>query len=166
MFFILIAAANPCPCGNSGSARKKCTCMPGQVVRYKKKVSGAILDRIDIHLYCPELTPDELSQLKPGESSMDIQKRVEQARKVQRKLFQKTTLQSNAEMTSRDIKEFCPLSDACLDLLRTAVSTYTLSARSYHKMIKLAQTIADLGKSNHITIDHLSEAFRYRVREE
>jgi magnesium chelatase family protein len=163
--FILIAAANPCPCGNFGSKRKKCGCMPGQIMRYQRKVSGAILDRIDIHLHCPELSPDELSHLEPGESSEQVQKRVEQARMLQRKRFTNTKLQSNAEMTSRDIKLFCPLSDPCLDLLRKAVSQFTLSGRSYHKMIKLSRTIADLEGAGQITEKHLSEAFRYRVKE-
>lgn len=164
--FILIAAANPCPCGNLGSQSKKCGCMPGQILRYKRKVSGAILDRIDIHLYCPELTPEELSSLPKGESSKQIQQRVEKARIVQRKRFNGTSIQSNAEMTSRDIRTYCPLSQECLELLRKAVSTYTLSARSYHKMIKLARTIADLDGSKSIVPNHISESFRYRVREE
>lgn len=164
--FMLIAAANPCPCGNLGSDKKTCHCMPGQIMRYKRKISGALLDRIDIHLHCPELSPDQLSILKPGEKSSAIRKRVERARQIQRKRFKNSTLESNAEMTSRDIKDYCPLSSDCLDLLRTAVSKYTLSARSYHKMIKLSRTIADLDESENIEIKHISEALMYRIKDE
>ncbi|MCR4263472.1 MAG: YifB family Mg chelatase-like AAA ATPase [Candidatus Roizmanbacteria bacterium] len=164
--FILVAAANPCPCGHLGSKRKACGCMPGQILRYKRKVSGALLDRIDIHLYCPELLPEELSRIQAGEKSKTVRKRVEKAREIQRKRFQGTRLQSNAEMSSRAIKKYCALSEACQDLLKNAVSTFNLSARSYHKMIKLSRTIADLDASKHIEIKHLSEAFRYRLKDE
>ncbi|MBI4136933.1 YifB family Mg chelatase-like AAA ATPase [Candidatus Roizmanbacteria bacterium] len=164
--FILIAAANPCPCGHLGSKRKPCTCLAGQILRYRRKVSGALLDRIDIHLHCPELTPDELSRIKPGEKSSIIRNRVEKARELQRKRFQGTKLQSNAEMGSHDIKIYCVLSDTCQELLRKAVSAFGLSARSFHKMIKLSRTIADLDNAQSIEVNHLSEAFRYRLREE
>ena len=164
--FILIAAANPCPCGHLGSKRKPCTCLPGQILRYRRKVSGALLDRIDIHLHCPELSPEELSHIQQGENSKTIRKRVEKAREMQRKRFRGTKLQSNAEMSSRDIKKYCELSDECQDLLRKAVSLFSLSARSYHKMIKLSRTIADLDNSKNIDVKHMSEAFRYRLKEE
>lgn len=164
--FILIAAANPCPCGNFGSKTKKCACMPGQIVRYKRKVSGAILDRIDLHVYCQELTPDQLSRLPASETSDIIRERVEKARDIQRKRFTGTRLQSNAEMTSKDIRAYCPLNDACIDLLKQAVVRYTLSARSYHKMIKVARTIADLKGAGSISTDDIAEALRYRIKEE
>lgn len=164
--FILIAAANPCPCGNFGSSTKPCRCMPGQVVRYQRKVSGAILDRIDIHLYCPELSADQLSQLKSGEKSEDIRARVETAREKQRRRFKNTKLQSNVEMSTRDIRTFCQLPEDCITLLKQAVLKYKLSARMYHKMIKLSRTIADLGGSSDIAPLHIAEALQYRAREE
>ena len=164
--FILVAAANPCPCGNYGSKQKQCVCMPGQIMRYQRKVSGALLDRIDIHLHCPELTPDQLTKLSSGENSETIRIRVKRARARQQERFIKTRLTANAEMTSRDIKEYCPLSDDCLQLLKQAVVRFNLSARSYHKMIKLARTIADLDDAKSITVRHLAEALQYRVKEE
>ena len=164
--FILIAAANPCPCGNFGSKTKKCACMPGQIVRYKRKVSGAILDRIDLHVYCPELSPDQLSHLPPGEPSSDIRQRVEKARDLQRTRFAGTRLQSNAEMTSKDIRTYCALTDDCIELLKQAVVRYALSARSYHKMIKVARTIADLAGVPDISSTDIAEALRYRIKEE
>ncbi|MBI4129975.1 YifB family Mg chelatase-like AAA ATPase [Candidatus Roizmanbacteria bacterium] len=164
--FILVAAANPCPCGNLGSAKKPCKCMPGQIVRYKQKVSGALLDRIDLHLHCPELSPDQLSKLKPGEKSETIRDRVEKARNVQRKRFAGTRLQANGEMTSRDLRTYCPMSDECIELLKQAVHRFTLSARSYHKMIKLARTIADLAGKESVEVSHIAEALQYRAKEE
>ncbi len=163
--FIMIAAANPCPCGNYGSPTKKCTCLPGQVVRYQKKVSGAILDRIDIHLYCPELTADQLSSLSPGEKSEIVRSRVEDARGIQRKRFNGTKLQSNAEMSSRSIREFCPLSVDSASFLKQAVVKFKLSARSYHKIIKLSQTITDLDGQTEIGVKQVAEALQYRTRE-
>lgn len=164
--FIFIAAANPCPCGNYGSPTKKCSCHPGQVMRYQKKVSGALLDRIDIHLFCPELTPDQLSGLKAGEKSSQIRSRVEEARILQRKRFKDSKLQSNAEMTSRHLRELCPLSADSIDLLKQATSQFKLSARSYHKIIKLARTIADLSGRDVIGVADIAESLHYRSRDE
>ena len=140
--------------------------MPGQIVRYKRKVSGAILDRIDLHVYCPELSPDQLSHLPPGEPSSDIRQRVEKARDLQRTRFAGTRLQSNAEMTSKDIRTYCALTDDCIELLKQAVVRYALSARSYHKMIKVARTIADLAGVPDISSTDIAEALRYRIKEE
>lgn len=164
--FILIAAANPCPCGNLGSTTKQCTCMPGHIARYRRKISGALLDRIDLHLHCPELTADQLSKLELGEKSKLIRNRVEKARTIQRKRFVGTTLQANSEMTSRDIRNHCSLSNECIDLLKQAVNRFTLSARSYHKMIKIARTIADLAGHETIATNHIAEALQYRIKEE
>lgn len=164
--FIFIGAANPCPCGNYGSPTKKCSCLPGQILRYQKKVSGALLDRIDIHLFCPELTPDQLSALKPGEMSRNIRARVERARILQRARFKGTRLQSNAEMTSKHLREFCPLSTECIDLLKQATSQFKLSARSYHKIIKLSRTIADLAGRDHVEVADIAESLHYRSRDD
>lgn len=164
--FILIAAANPCPCGNLGSENKECKCMPGQVLRYKRRVSGAILDRIDLHLACPQLSAGKISQIKLGEKSRVIQKRVQKAREIQLKRFAGTSLKANAEMSSKEINKFCQLSDSCLDLLKQAVVRFDLSARAYHKMIKVSRTIADLTSQEEISPAHLAEALQYRIKDE
>lgn len=164
--FMLIAAANPCPCGNFGSKKKVCKCMPGHILRYKRRVSSALLDRIDLHLHCPELSPDEISRLQHGEKSTVIRERVEKARDIQRKRFAKTRLHANGEMGSKDIRQFCPLSESCLELLKQAVVKFGISARSYHKMIKVSRTIADLAGKEDIEQTHIAEALQYRVKEE
>lgn len=164
--FILIAAANPCPCGNWGSKTKKCGCMPGQILRYQRKVSGAILDRIDLHVYCPELSPRELSELTPGESSDSVRVRVQKARDIQGTRFKNTEIQCNADMGTKSIRHYCSLDDECMNLLKKAVVQFTLSARSYHKMIKVARTIADLRGGRDIAISDIAEALRYRVKTE
>jgi len=164
--FILVAAANPCPCGNLGSAKKTCKCLPGEILRYKKKVSGAILDRIDLHLSCPELPIEKLSSLKSAEKSVIIAERAEKARKIQINRFKGTDLKANAEMGPKEIKEFVPLSSSCLDLLKQAVVKFNLSARSYHKMIKVSRTIADLESEKEVKANHVAEALQFRISEE
>lgn len=164
--FILIAAANPCPCGNLGSLKKTCKCMPGEILRYKKKVSGALLDRIDLHLSCPELSAEKLSSLKSGEKSKIIAERVEKARNIQLKRFAGTHLKANAEMGTKEIKELAPLSEDCLNLLKQAVMRFNLSARSYHKMIKVSRTISDLAGEKEINPTHIAEALQFRIGEE
>lgn len=166
--FVLISASNPCPCGFLGDAKKSCRCLPGQISRYLKRVSGPIIDRIDLHLEVPAVKPEKLTS-KGGkiksETSKQIKKRVQEARNLQLQRFKGTKLKSNAEMSAKNIKKFCFLSEECLDLLNHAMNQMNLSARGFHKMIKLARTIADLEGEKKIRINHLSEALQYRPKE-
>ncbi len=164
--FLLVAAANPCPCGYYGDPVKRCHCMPGQIDRYQKRISGPILDRIDLHVGMTAVEVEKLTEdgHEHGDSSEIIQKRVQRARDTQRRRFVKTTIHSNAEMRTRDVKLFCPLSSECLVLLRQAVSKLGLSARSYYKVIKVARTIADLEGVESITPLHIAESLQYRPK--
>lgn len=174
--FMLVAAANPCPCGYLGDPKHQCRCMPGQIIRYQKRISGPMLDRIDIHLEVPAVKIEKLtsdSSKSNGESSKEIRKRVQKARDLQTKRFRKTRLaggqaeiSSNSEMSVRHIKEFCELSSECMNILRLAASQMQLSARSYYRVIKIARTIADLEGSPEISPAHLAEALQYRPRAE
>lgn len=164
--FILLAAANPCPCGYLGDSVKECVCSPGQISRYEKKLSGPILDRIDLHISCPSLHADKLIGLDDGESSNKIRERVQEARKTQTKRFKGKKIAANGEMSVKQIKEFCQLDKECLDLLKSAISQMKLSARGYHRIIKVARTVADLEQSKNITPIHIAESIQYRVSEE
>jgi magnesium chelatase family protein len=163
---MVVAAQNPCPCGFLGDPKHSCTCLPGQISRYQKKISGPMLDRIDIHIDLPAVPVEKLSENSQSnaESSESIRKRVQQARDTQTKRFAKKKVTTNAEMSTKDLKEFCELSDDCITLLRKAVTTLNLSARSYHRTIKLARTIADLSMSEQIEVAHIAEALQYRPR--
>lgn len=167
--FGLIAASNPCPCGYYGSDIKPCRCMPGQISKYQKRVSGPIVDRIDIHLDVPSVRVEKLvSHNETTESSGKIQKRVQKARYKQLKRFAKVEgrkIKSNSEMSTKLVREFCKLDSECDKLLRQAVSSMGLSARSYYKVIKVARTIADLGEDREILPSHLAEALQYRPKE-
>jgi magnesium chelatase family protein len=165
--FMLVGAANPCPCGNYGSLTKRCTCLPGMVTRYKKRISGPLLDRIDLHVEVPAVQPEKLTGEKQRcESSETVRKRVQQARSIQLKRFEKIGIHNNAEMSNKMVKEFCPLSVETLAFLRTAISQFALSARSYYRIIKVARTIADISADNDITYSHIAEALQYRPIEE
>ncbi|MBI2074460.1 MAG: YifB family Mg chelatase-like AAA ATPase [Candidatus Levybacteria bacterium] len=165
--FMLVAAQNPCPCGYYGDNTHTCRCMPGAVLRYQKRISGPMLDRIDIHIDVPAVKTEKLTinDKVKIESSLEIRKRVQKARDIQTKRFKNKKIASNAEMNNKDIKEFCQLSDECLNLLRMAVVKMNLSARSYHRTVKLARTIADLDQSKNIKPEHIAEALQYRPRQ-
>lgn len=164
--FTLVASQNPCPCGYATDKDKKCQCTPLQITKYQKKVSGPILDRIDLHVEVPKVEFDKLANDEKGESSTEIQKRVEEARERQRERFKNTHLITNNEMRNKEIKEFCRLQDDAIELLRHAALHYNFSARSYHRILKVSRTIADLDKHDHILLKHVAEALQYRSRVE
>ncbi|MDO8429032.1 MAG: YifB family Mg chelatase-like AAA ATPase [Candidatus Daviesbacteria bacterium] len=163
--FILLAAQNPCPCGFLGSLNRNCICMPGQILRYKKRVSGPLLDRMDIHLEVPAVEVDKLTSNIEGEDSKSIRSRVKMARKIQQERFKGTEIFTNSEMSNSQIKKFCSLDPEGVLLLKAAITKMRLSARSYHRILKLSRTIADLGGSEEIGLDHLSESLTYRFQD-
>lgn len=162
--FILIAAMNPCPCGNFTDPHKRCHCTPYQIQRYLSKISGPLLDRIDIHLEVPRLDYAQLSKRRTGETSAAIKKRVTKARAVQKIRFSEKQTYSayNAYMTSMEVERSCGLSDEAQDLLKTAILELGISARAYDKILKISRTIADLDASEIIESHHISEAIGYR----
>jgi len=160
--FTLVAAMNPCPCGYFGDATRTCTCTPMQIHKYLAKISGPLLDRIDIHIEVPRLPQEKLLQETQGESSAKIRERVMRAREIQAKRFAGTNIYFNAHMNSKQIREFCPLSSDVKDILRSAISRLDLSARAYDRIIKVARTIADLEGSENIEVHHIGEAIQYR----
>ncbi|KKQ53041.1 MAG: Mg chelatase, subunit ChlI [Parcubacteria group bacterium GW2011_GWD2_38_11] len=164
--FILVAAMNPCFCGMATDPEKMCTCTAAQIVRYRQKISGPIMDRIDLHIEVPRLSFDKLQEGGIEEESEKIRERVESARIIQSKRFSELPIISNSEMSSDHIKTFCELDEQCVDLLRSAVSSLKLSARGYHRIIKIARTIADLANSEKITQMHIAEAIQYRFKTE
>ena len=167
--FIMIAASNPCPCGYLNSKKKSCTCMPGLVSRYKKRVSGPILDRIDIHITVPEVKTSRLiAKNLPSrtvESSRQIRIRVQKARNLQTKRFKETIFACNAEMNTKSVKNYCRLDSNCLKLMQTAAEKMNLSARGYYRTIKISRTIADLAGSAEIIPANVGEALQYRPQQ-
>ena len=164
--FVLIAAQNPCPCGYYSDPVKECTCSPSTITRYQKKISGPLLDRIDIHIEVPRVDYEKLSDRRLGEPSHTIRARVEAARKRQRDRFQSTPgITTNAEMRPAEIREYCDLGAAGQSLIKAAMRQLHLSARAYHRILKLSRTIADLAASDHIEAAHLAEAVQYRPRQ-
>ncbi len=162
--FMLVGAMNPCPCGYFGDPLKECTCSPANVTRYQKRISGPLLDRIDIHAEVPRVEFDKLSSDRLGEPSEAIRCRVEDARRVQRERFASSRLMSNADMGPADVRLHCALDDEGKALIRQAMSQLQLSARAYHRVLKLARSIADLAGEPHLTPAHLAEALQYRPR--
>lgn len=164
--FILLAAQNPCPCGFLGSVKKSCICLPGAISKYQKKVSGPLLDRIDIHLDVPAVEVEKLASDQKSEDSKEIRRRVQQAREIQKTRFKGSKILTNSEMSNSQIKQYCAVSEEALNLLKMAISQMNLSARSYHRVLKLSRTIADLAESTNIELNHIAESLQYRVREE
>ena len=162
--FMLIAAMNPCPCGYFGDPVKECTCSLSMVSRYQKRISGPLLDRVDIHIEVPRVEYDKLTDARLGEKSEDIRARVEKAREVQRQRFEGTTLRCNADMGPAEVREYCQIDEAGRSLLKAAMQQLAMSARAFHRVLKLARTIADLAGSERIETAHLAEAIQYRPR--
>ena len=162
--FQLVAAMNPCPCGYYGDPTRVCTCAPGIVTKYQRRISGPLMDRIDIHVEVPRVDYEKLSDARLGEPSAVIRTRVESARQIQRERFADTSLTSNADMHPAQVRQYCSLDESCRGLMRTAMNQLQLSARAYHRILKLARTIADLAGSPHISTIHLAEALQYRPR--
>ncbi len=163
--FILLAAQNPCPCGFFGSSDKQCICLPNQISRYKKKISGPMLDRIDMHVEVPAVDTEKLLLKDLPESSAEIRKRVQNARHIQKERFKDLSIVVNSEMTNPQIKQYCRVTKEGVQLLKQAISNLNLSARSYHRVLKLARTIADLDSSENITSVHIGEGLQYRFRD-
>ncbi len=162
--FMLVAAMNPCPCGFAGDVTKNCLCTPSQFLKYRSRVSGPLMDRIDLHVEVPALSYSELTEETPAESSTAIRMRVTQARARQQRRFQATpSCFANAQMRHRHLKRFCSLSEESRQLLKDAISGLGLSARAYHKILKVARTIADLEAAPDIVPHHLAEAIQYRL---
>lgn len=161
--FMLIGAMNPCPCGFLGDTHKECVCTPMQVQQYRSKISGPLLDRIDIHCDVPAVRFRDLTAGKAGEPSREVKKRVDNARSVQAERFKETRIFSNSRLPSRLIKQYCAVTSESERLLETAVNRLGLSARAYTRILKVARTIADLDGSNDISPGHISEAIQYRT---
>lgn len=160
--FFLVAAMNPCPCGYYGDNRRQCRCSVPQIIKYRKKISGPLLDRIDIHIELAAVGSRHLISDGVGEDSESIRKRVERCRKIQIKRFKGTGIYCNAHMNTRQLKQICILDDECKKFIQDALEKMHLSARGYDKVIKVARTIADLEESEKITLSHIAEALQYR----
>jgi magnesium chelatase family protein len=162
--FTLLAAMNPCPCGYFGDPSRECTCALSMVGRYQKRLSGPLLDRIDIHIDVPRVDYDKLTDDRLGEPSAALRKRVEKARRLQRRRFEGTGLTSNADMGPAQVREYCQVDEAGRSLLRAAMEQLQMSARAFHRVLKLGRTIADLAGAENIETAHLAEALQYRPR--
>jgi magnesium chelatase family protein len=156
----------PCPCGYAGDPEKACTCSHQTVTRYQKRISGPMLDRIDIHIEVPRVDFEKLSDNRRGEASDEIRARVEKARQRQRARFAglDNGVMTNADMRVAEVRQFCELDDAGQQLIKAAMTQLQLSARAYHRILKLARTIADLAGEESIQSTHLAEALQYRPK--
>jgi magnesium chelatase family protein len=162
--FMLVGAMNPCPCGYYGDPFKQCKCAPGIVARYQKRISGPFLDRVDIFVDVPRIDYEKLSDDRLGEKSEKVQARVTATRKRQQERFKGTRLSCNADMTAAEVREFCQVEESAQSLLKAAMKQLSLSARAFHRILKLARTIADHEEAEIIKAPHLAEAIQYRPR--
>jgi magnesium chelatase family protein len=160
--FMLIAAMNPCPCGYYNHPEKQCVCSPGSVQKYLNRISGPLLDRIDIHIEVVPVPFEELSKNVVVESSHTIRERVVRCREIQQKRFENSSIYCNAQMTTKMLQKYCVLNGECKTILKTAMEKLGLSARAYDRIIKVSRTIADLSQSEQIEAEHLAEAIQYR----
>jgi magnesium chelatase family protein len=166
--FILVASQNPCPCGYKDDPKHPCRCSRSEILRYRKRVSGPLLDRIDLHVEVPAVKHEELTAEdgRSVETSAQVRERVQEARERQQKRFADVSLACNAELTAKHLKTFCPLGDEEKNFLRQAALQLKLSARAYHRVLKVSRTIADLAGSENVETSHLAEALQYRPQQE
>jgi len=160
--FMLVASMNPCPCGFYNHPTKSCLCGPGIVQKYLSRISGPLLDRIDIHLEVVPVPFNELTEMQPGEKSEVVRQRVIKAREIQRERFINSEIYSNAQMSTKLLHQHCAIDQAGNLLLKNAMEKLGLSARAYDRILKVSRTIADLDGSTDIQVDHLGEAIQYR----
>ncbi len=159
---MLVASMNPCPCRYYGSEEKQCSCKPEQIKKYMSRISGPLLDRIDIHIEVNKVKYNQLEQKEKNETSQEIRKRVNRARQIQLERYQKYHIFSNSELTPKLIEKFCQLNNESKQILETAFYKLNLSARAYNKILKVARTIADLDNCEQIEEKHIAEAIQYR----
>ena len=160
--FMLVAAMNPCPCGYYSDPNHACSCTAPQIQRYRSKISGPLIDRVDIHVEVPAVPYRDLTDRPAQESSQDIRERVTRTRAIQNERFHRAKIYCNAQMNSRQIKSFCTLDADCRRLLDAAIEKLALSARAYHRILKIARTLADLAGETSIEQQHIAEAIQYR----
>ena len=164
--FMLVGAMNPCPCGYYGDPVKQCSCTPSQISRYQRRISGPLLDRIDIFVDVPRVEYEKLTDDRLGEESASVRNRVESARQAQRQRFKASSASfTNADMGPIEVREHCRLDAGAQGLLRSAMDSLHLSARGFHRVLKLARTVADMEQANEVRVNHLAEALQYRPRE-
>jgi len=162
--FMLLGAMNPCPCGFLGDSQKQCACSEFQIQRYRSRLSGPLLDRIDLQIEVPRLSPEELLNMKDeAEPSIEIRKRIVNARKIQAQRYKNTTILTNSELNSDLIKKFCQIDETSKNMLKSAIIKFNLSGRSYDRILKLARTIADLAEEQEISQIHIAQALQYRT---
>ncbi|MYC30467.1 MAG: ATP-binding protein, partial [Chloroflexi bacterium] len=162
--FMLVAAQNPCPCGYYSHPRRECTCSASAVARYQKRISGPLMDRIDIFVEVPPVEYEKLVNEEMAEDSSNVRRRVERAREVQADRFEKGPVHFNSEMGAAEVWNICRMDDGAKSLLQTATNQLNLSARAFHRIVKVSRTIADLEESETIGVSHLAEALQYRSR--
>ena len=161
--FMLVCAMNPCKCGWYGDSSGRCTCTESAIENYRSRISGPLLDRIDIIVEVPAVQYSELRERKEAEPSSDIKERVNYARKIQNQRFGESSGMCNARMGPTELRYYCAIDDEAHELMQAAFETFGLTARSYDRILKVARTIADLDDSENITADHLAEAIQYRT---